>query len=174
MEARCLSFTVHSASDLINVRKIGKMKVYAKVSIAGKSKCTEPDVVNNINPEWNKKLEFMVPEIQAQGKISVKIELFCKRSLSPDKYVGEVNLSLDSQCLKSCNTCSVDRSDSNYESSSFGTLMYSSVLGEKDTVVDSPPSKPPSKDYTNKIGIAQIGATLVGAVAAVGAALVDD
>ncbi|KAH0728862.1 hypothetical protein KY290_000040 [Solanum tuberosum] len=134
MEARCLSFTVHSASDLINVRKIGKMKVYAKVSIAGKSKCTEPDVVNNINPEWNKKLEFMVPEIQAQ----------------------------------------VDRSDSNYESSSFGTLMYSSVLGEKDTVVDSPPSKPPSKDYTNKIGIAQIGATLVGAVAAVGAALVDD
>ncbi|WMV06724.1 hypothetical protein MTR67_000109 [Solanum verrucosum] len=53
------------------------MKVYAKVSIAGKSKCTEPDVVNNINPEWNKTLEFIVPEIniiQAQGKISVKIK----------------------------------------------------------------------------------------------------
>ncbi|KAG5628379.1 hypothetical protein H5410_000096 [Solanum commersonii] len=46
--------------------------------------------------------------------------------------------------------------------SSFGTLMYSSVLGEKHIVVDSPPSM----DYTNKVGIAQIGATLVGAVVA--------
>ncbi|KAL3379133.1 hypothetical protein AABB24_000044 [Solanum stoloniferum] len=165
MEARFLYFTVHSASNLIDVRKLGEMKVYAKVSIAGKSKCTEPDVVNDINPEWNKTLEFMVPEmniIQAQGKISVKIELICKRSLSRDKYVGEVNLSLDSQCPKSCNTCLVDMNGS-----SFGTLMYSSVLGEKHIVVDSSPSK----DYTNKIGIAQIGATLVGAVAAVGAAL---
>ncbi|KAK4706337.1 hypothetical protein R3W88_034099 [Solanum pinnatisectum] len=163
MEARCLYFTVHSASNLINVRKFGEMKVYAKVSIAGNSERTEPDLVNKINPEWNKTFRFIVPEIniiQAQGKISVKIELFCQRSLSDDKYVAEVNLSLDSQCPKSCNTCLVDISGSNYKSSSFGTLMYSSVLGEKLIVVDSSPSK----DYTNKVNIAQIGATVLGAV----------
>ncbi|WMV06726.1 hypothetical protein MTR67_000111 [Solanum verrucosum] len=139
------------------------MKVYAKVSIEGYVGHTEPDLVNNINPEWNKTIKFMVPEmniIEAQGKISVKIELIRKRSLSPDKYVGEVNLSLDhSQCSKSCNTCLVYRSDSsNYESSSFGTLMYSSVLGEKLIVVDSSPSK----DYTDII--AQIGEILLEAV----------
>ncbi|WMV06725.1 hypothetical protein MTR67_000110 [Solanum verrucosum] len=70
MEARFLYFTVHSASNLIDVRKLGEMKVYAKVSIAGKSKCTKPDLVNNINPEWNKTLEFIVPEmniIEAQA-----------------------------------------------------------------------------------------------------------
>uniref|UniRef100_M1D487 C2 domain-containing protein n=1 Tax=Solanum tuberosum TaxID=4113 RepID=M1D487_SOLTU len=164
MEGRFLYFTVHSASNLIDVRKFGEMKVYAKVSIAGESKCTEPDLVNNINPEWNKTLGFIVPEmniIQAQGKVSVKIELFCKRSLLRDKYVGEVNLSVDSQCPKSCNTCLVDRSDSNYESSSFGTLMYSSVFGDKLIVVDSSASK----DYTNTVDIAQIGANLLSAVA---------
>lgn len=159
MEARCLCFTVHSASNLINVRKFGEMKVYAKVSIAGKSECTEPDLVKSINPEWNKMFTFIVPEyniIQAQGKIYVKIELICKRSLSRDKYVGEVNLSLDSQSPRSCNTCVVDRSGSN-----FGTLVYSSVLSDKLIVMDSSPSK----DYNNKVNIAQIAATLVGAVA---------
>ncbi|KAL3347157.1 hypothetical protein AABB24_021037 [Solanum stoloniferum] len=101
MEARCLYFTVHSASNLINVRKLGEMKVYAKVSIAGNSELTEPDLVNKINPEWNKTFRFIVPEIniiQAQG--------------------------------------------------------------EKLIVVDSSPSK----DYTNKVNIAQIGATVLGAV----------
>ncbi|KAH0728863.1 hypothetical protein KY290_000041 [Solanum tuberosum] len=63
MEARCLYFTVHSASNLINVRKLGEMKVYAKVSIEGYTGRTKPDVVNNINPEWNKTFKFMVPEI---------------------------------------------------------------------------------------------------------------
>ncbi|PHT60476.1 hypothetical protein CQW23_02839 [Capsicum baccatum] len=40
MEARYLYFTIHSASNLKDVRKLGEMKVYAKVSIAGKSKYT--------------------------------------------------------------------------------------------------------------------------------------
>ncbi|CAN4114007.1 unnamed protein product [Withania somnifera] len=169
MEARCLYFTVHSASNLVNIRKSGEMKVYAKVSVAGKSKCTEVDVVNKTNPEWNTTFSFIVPEIniiQAQGKIYVKIELFCKRNLSHSKYVGEVNLNLDSQCVKSSNTCSVDRSGTNYKSSAFGTLLYSSVLGDKIIVTDSSSTSSSSsdQDYINKINIAQVGATLVAAV----------
>ncbi|KAF3675693.1 putative cytochrome 93A1-like [Capsicum annuum] len=155
MEARCLYFTLFSASNLQNVRKCKKMKVYAKVSVAGKSKCTEVDLENGTNPKWNTPFKFIIPEeniIQAQGKISIKIELFCKRSLKQDKYVGEVNLSLDSQCAKSCNntnnTCSVD-SGTNSESSNFGTLMYASVLGDKFT-----------EDHINKNQMAQIGATI--------------
>ncbi|KAK6802312.1 hypothetical protein RDI58_000092 [Solanum bulbocastanum] len=76
MEARRLYFTVHSASNLINVRKFGEMKVYAKVSIAGNSERTEPDLVNKINPEWNKTFSFIVPEIniiQAQAQVGATL-----------------------------------------------------------------------------------------------------
>ncbi|XP_016537489.1 protein SRC2-like [Capsicum annuum] len=70
MEARCLYFTLFSASNLQNVRKCKKMKVYAKVSVAGKSKCTEVDLENGTNPKWNTPFKFIIPEeniIQAQG-----------------------------------------------------------------------------------------------------------
>ncbi|KAM3327796.1 protein SRC2 [Capsicum annuum] len=70
MEARCLYFTLFSASNLRSVRKYKKMKVYAKVSVAGKSKCTEVDLENGTNPEWNTPFKFIIPEekiIQAQG-----------------------------------------------------------------------------------------------------------
>ncbi|CAN4089591.1 unnamed protein product [Withania somnifera] len=177
MEARCLYFTVHSASKLVDVRKFGEMKVYAKVSIAGKSKCTEVDLVNGINPEWNKTFNFIVPEIyiiQGQGKISVKIELFCKRSLSHNKSVGELNLSVDSQYAKSSDTCLIDSNGTNYKSSNFGTLTYSSVLGDKFIDVDSSSASTTNQDYINKINIAQVGATVLGAAATVVAAFVSD
>ncbi|KAK6802314.1 hypothetical protein RDI58_000094 [Solanum bulbocastanum] len=51
-------------------------KVYAKVSIAGNSERTEPDLVNKINPEWNKTFSFIVPEIniiQAQAQVGATL-----------------------------------------------------------------------------------------------------
>ncbi|KAF3623033.1 putative cytochrome 93A1-like [Capsicum annuum] len=179
MEARCLDFTVYSASNLVDVRKYGEMKVYAKVSVEGKSQCTEADVKKETNPEWNTTFRFIVPEeniIRAEGKISIKIELFCKRSLSNDKYIGEVNLSLDSQCAKSCNTCLVDRNGTNYKSSNFGTLRYSSVLGDKFILADSSSSSSSSsssQDYVNKINIASIGATILSTVVTVAVAATE-
>ncbi|PHT60483.1 hypothetical protein CQW23_02846 [Capsicum baccatum] len=162
MEARCLYFTLFSASNLRSVRKYKKMKVYAKVSVAGKSKCTEVDLENGTNPEWNAPFKFIIPEekiIQAQGKISIKIELFCKRNLKQDKYVGEVHLSLDSQCAKSGNnTCLVDKSGTNSGSSNFGTLMYASVLGDKIIIEDSSSSE--DQDCINKGQMAQIGTAI--------------
>ncbi|KAF3665206.1 putative cytochrome 93A1-like [Capsicum annuum] len=165
MEARILYFTVHSASNLRDVRKIGEMKVYAKVTVAEKSEDTEVDRVNKTNPVWNKTFSFNVPElsiVQGQGKISIKIELFCKRSLKKDKYVGEVNLSLDSQCAKSCNiTCVVDRKGTNYKNSDFGNLMYSSS-DLTDKFINS--------NSSHKINAVEVGAALLSTVATVGAA----
>ncbi|XP_059281476.1 uncharacterized protein LOC132035211 [Lycium ferocissimum] len=159
MEARCLYVTVHSASDLPDVRELGRMKVYAKVSITGQIECTTVDLENGTNPEWNTTFCFIVPEeniIQGGGEIPVKIELFCRRSFSHDKYVGELNLTIDSQCVESCNTFSVVWSGSN-KSSSFGTLKYSHVLGEDSSSSSSssssspPPPPPPSSSKTQKI-----------------------
>lgn len=71
MEARFFYFTIHSASNLRDVRKFGRMEVYAKVSVAGTTKCTDVDCVNETNPEWNTTLCFTVPKHdikQAGGK----------------------------------------------------------------------------------------------------------
>ncbi|OIS96606.1 hypothetical protein A4A49_14038 [Nicotiana attenuata] len=162
MEARCFYFTVHSASDLQDVREFGRMKVYAKVSMAGKTKCTEVDLVNETNPEWNTTLCFVIPEKDIiQGSISAKIELFCKRTLSHDKYVGELLLSLAPRYKGEC-TFPVRRNDNSNKSKSFGTLTFSHVLGDKLIVADSSSS---TKDNKHTIEIIQIGVGIMNAVA---------
>ncbi|MCD7446563.1 hypothetical protein HAX54_010755 [Datura stramonium] len=148
MEARYFYFTLHSASNLVDVRKLGEMKVYAKVSIAGKSKCTEVDAVNKTNPEWNSTLCFIVPKKDIkQGDVPVHIDLFCQRSLSHDKKDSNQN-----------------------QNTSFGTLKFSYKLGEKILVAvldssSSPPSSSSSQDFARKIGIASIGVGLLNAMA---------
>ncbi|XP_060195228.1 protein SRC2 homolog [Lycium barbarum] len=130
MEARPFYFTVHSASNLVDVRNFGEMKVYAKVSIAGQSECTEVDLVNKTNPEWNTTLCFFVLEEDiVQEEVPAVIELFCRRSLSHDKYIGELNLTLRPFYKGECNF-EVSRNDSN-QNKSFGTLKFSLELGDK-------------------------------------------
>lgn len=155
MEARYFYFTVHSARNLIDVRAFGEMKVYAKVSIAGKCKCTEVDLVNQTNPKWNTKLCFFVPEKDIEeGKVDAVIELFCQRSFSDDKYVGELNLTLAPFYKGECEF-QVRRNDSK-QSKSFGTLKFSHELGDKVIVVSELPP-PSSKDYSEMAKMAKIG-----------------
>ncbi|MCD7446564.1 hypothetical protein HAX54_010756 [Datura stramonium] len=136
MEARYFNFTVHSASNLVDVRKKGEMKVYAKVSIAGKTKYTTTDVVNKTNPEWNSTLCFILPEEDiVRGDVPAKIELFCQRSRSRDKYVGEIDLVLAPFYKGEC-TFSVHRNDSN-QNKRFGTFKFSHELGDKVLIVVS-------------------------------------
>ncbi|KAL3379127.1 hypothetical protein AABB24_000043 [Solanum stoloniferum] len=135
MEARYFYFTIHSARDLIDVRTFGEMKVYAKVSIAGMSGCTEVDLVNKTNPDWNTRICFYVPEKDIiRGYVDAVIKLFCKRSYSDDKYVGELNLTMIRPFKKGECNLSVRRNDSN-RNESFGTLKYSYELGDKILVV---------------------------------------
>ncbi|KAJ8574212.1 hypothetical protein K7X08_026017 [Anisodus acutangulus] len=164
MEARYFYFTVHSASNLVDVRHFGEMKVYSKVSIAGKSKCTEVDLVNKTNPEWNNTLCFIVPEKDIiKEDVPAVIELFCQRSLSYDKYIGELNLTLRPFYKGECNFPLL-RNDSN-QSKSFGTLKFSHEVGDKILVVSDSSSS--SKDYGRKreifniaVGVGQLIATV--------------
>ncbi|KAK4736361.1 hypothetical protein R3W88_000058 [Solanum pinnatisectum] len=157
MEARYFYFTVHSARGLIDVRNFGEMKVYAKVSIAGMSKYTEVDLVNKTNPEWNTRFCFFVPEEDIiRDNVDAVIELFCKRSFSDDKYVGQLNLTLRPSDKGECNFA-VRRNDSKgYER--FGTLKFSHELGDKILVVQDSSS---SKDFSGIIDKLQVVSAVV-------------
>ncbi|KAK6802310.1 hypothetical protein RDI58_000090 [Solanum bulbocastanum] len=160
MEARYFYFTVHSARGLIDVRHFGEMKVYAKVSIAGMSKYTEVDLVNKTNPEWNTRFCFFVPEEDIiREDVDAVIELFCKRSFSDDKYVGELNLTLRPFYKGECNF-SVRRNDSNRNESS-GTLKFSHELGDKILVVQDSSSSSSSKNFIDIIDILKFGLDVV-------------
>ncbi|KAM3324673.1 protein SRC2 [Capsicum chacoense] len=163
MEARYFYFTIHSASNLKDVRILGEMKVYAKVTIAGQSQCTEVDLVNKTNPVWNTTLCFFVPEVDIiQGDVHVVIELFCRRSLSHDKYVGDLNLILK-PFGKGEYSFPVRRNDSNL-TKSFGTAKFSHELGDKVIIVQdssSSSSSSSSKDYGLIVEIVKIGVDIV-------------
>ncbi|XP_027093726.1 protein SRC2 homolog [Coffea arabica] len=98
MECRQFEVTLISAVNLPNVRELGQMKVYAKVLIKGYSNSewiTSVDRERETNPYWNCRIKYTLPEkaVEKDGVLLV-IKLYCERSLLPDKYVGEVNLSL--------------------------------------------------------------------------------
>ncbi|XP_055819087.1 uncharacterized protein LOC129887880 [Solanum dulcamara] len=106
MEARCLYFTVHSASNLVDVRKLGEMKVYAKVSIAGKSQCTEVNLVNKTNPEWNTTFSFIVPEkniIHAQDPSLSELEE--QEAELEENFLSEAAGGTPQKCQKSPHQC---------------------------------------------------------------------
>ncbi|KAM7507694.1 hypothetical protein LguiA_018147 [Lonicera macranthoides] len=96
MECRLFELTLISAVDLENVRKLCKMKVYARVSIGGgdrKNEMRSPvDRHGRTNPAWNFMMKYTVGEaaVQHHGATLV-IKLYCKRKLG-DRYVGEVHL----------------------------------------------------------------------------------
>lgn len=162
MEARYFNFTVHSASDLPDVREFGRMKVYAKVSVAGTTKCTEVDTMNDTNPKWNTTLCFIVPEKDIiQGHMYCKIELFCKRTFSHDKYVGELDLSLAPRYKGIC-TFPVLGNDLD-PSKSIGTLKFSHALGDKLVVADSSSSS--LEDYDSVIHLIKSGVGLLNVMA---------
>ncbi|PHT60479.1 hypothetical protein CQW23_02842 [Capsicum baccatum] len=177
MEARYFYFTVHSASDLKDVRLLGEMKVYAKVTIAGKSKYTKVDLVNKSNPVWNATFRFFVPEIHIDN-IRVKIEFFCRRSFSDDKYVGHLNLSIKPVGKGAKYSFTVDRNDNS--SGNFGTANFSHILGDKVIVEQdsslpliaardsssslSPPSSSSLEDYILMMEMIKTGVEIVSEV----------
>ncbi|KAK9070778.1 hypothetical protein SSX86_011180 [Deinandra increscens subsp. villosa] len=97
MECRKLELTINSANGLRQVRRIFKMKVYAKVFIGGNQemeKRTPVDKHGQTNPAWNYTMKYSISEqwLQHHGTMLV-IKLYCKRKLG-DRYIGEVHQSL--------------------------------------------------------------------------------
>ncbi|KAM0040653.1 putative C2 domain-containing protein [Helianthus debilis subsp. tardiflorus] len=97
MECRKLELTINSANGLREVRRIFKMKVYAKVFIGGNQemeKRTPVDKHGKTNPAWHYTMKYSISEqwLQHHGTMLV-IKLYCKRKLG-DRYIGEVHQSL--------------------------------------------------------------------------------
>lgn len=97
MECRKFEINLISAIDLENVRKICKMKVYARVSIGNDPKTekrTPIDLHGKTNPAWNFTMKYTIGESLVEhysGMLVIK--LYCKRKLG-DRYIGEVHLSV--------------------------------------------------------------------------------
>ncbi|KAL8482082.1 hypothetical protein ACS0TY_028287 [Phlomoides rotata] len=95
MECRKLEITLVSANNLPNIRSIGMMEVYARVSVKGEPKTTQKtpvDTRGETNPRWNFPVQFTISESSLrQPGVTVMVKLMCNRSLG-DKLVGEVNI----------------------------------------------------------------------------------
>ncbi|KAL3514319.1 hypothetical protein ACH5RR_027036 [Cinchona calisaya] len=101
-EYRSFQVTLVSASNLQDVRNFGEMKVYAKVSLRKNSSETKwktpVDMRNKTNPCRNCQIQYLIPEEtlhQVDNGDMLLVKLCCKRSLLKNKYVGEVNISLN-------------------------------------------------------------------------------
>ncbi|CAK9158324.1 unnamed protein product [Ilex paraguariensis] len=71
MECRKFDLKLISATNLRDVRKIFRMKVYAVVTIAGKAKTerrTPVDKEGETNPTWNFTLQYMIGELAVQNE----------------------------------------------------------------------------------------------------------
>lgn len=95
MECRNLEINIVSANNLPNVRNIGMMKVYARVSLKGEPTTTQETLVDTkgaTNPRWNFPLHFTVSESSLRKPgVRVVVKLLCKRSMG-DRVVGKVNI----------------------------------------------------------------------------------
>jgi hypothetical protein len=96
MAYRTLELTLISAKDLKDVNLLGKMDVYAEVSISGDPRSrqrTKIHVDSGPNPTWNQTLRFTVPaEPGAPGTIHVVMR--AEKKALGDKDLGEVNVPL--------------------------------------------------------------------------------
>ncbi|KAG8378309.1 hypothetical protein BUALT_Bualt08G0124000 [Buddleja alternifolia] len=102
MECRKLEITLVSANDLPDIRRLGLMKVYAKVHLmkgseSKTSKKTPVDREGDINPKWNFPVKYTLRESTVkQPGVYVVVKLYCERTLG-DKTIGEaVNIPVKS------------------------------------------------------------------------------
>lgn len=96
MECRKLELTVVSAQNLPDVRALGSMKVYAKVSLKESatltSKRSAVDYQGETNPTWNFVVDFTISESSVlRPEVNVVVKLTCDRTLG-DRFVGEVRI----------------------------------------------------------------------------------
>ncbi|KAL1543869.1 protein SRC2 [Salvia divinorum] len=85
--------TVVSAENLPDIRRLGRMKVYAVVSLNREYETmreTTVDKYGNTNPRWNFPFVYSFNgSYLRQPGLDVVVDLFCERTLG-DKLVGQV------------------------------------------------------------------------------------
>ncbi|XAR62610.1 hypothetical protein NMG60_11017435 [Bertholletia excelsa] len=96
MESMELELEINSAQNLKEVGKISNTKVYAKVVLGNKWKTTPVDKKGKTNPTWKCTTRFIVmrnEETEGEtGRLS--IELYGKRMLRKDKFLGRVRVNV--------------------------------------------------------------------------------
>ncbi|KAL2520053.1 Uncharacterized protein Fot_23976 [Forsythia ovata] len=150
-----LDITLVSANNLPDVRKFGRMKVYAEVSINGISKTakkTQVDKQNECNPSWNCSIVYTIGErVMQETNVDLVIKLFSKRTFG-DRYIGEVKLTLKSLFENGLSAQNVTHAVSG---TACGILNISYSFGEKFVV-----QKPSGWDKAIRI-MTTVGVTLL-------------
>lgn len=101
LRCRKLYLKLVSADKLPNVRKNGRMKVYAKVSVNGIPNTrmkTHVDMAGETNPRWNFCVEYTLDEAAVRSEaagLEVVVKLYCER-LFEDRFIGEVKIAVKS------------------------------------------------------------------------------
>ncbi|KAI5683163.1 hypothetical protein M9H77_04391 [Catharanthus roseus] len=145
MDFRKFELILHSATDLPDVRELGRMKVYSKVSFSTHSQTefvTPVDKQGEKSPFWNCKIiSYLTEEAIHKETTKVSIKLYCQR-LFGDRYIGEVNINLkrlfeyshpsEILCFE------IDRFDC---VGTFGKLNLSYKFGEKEVLDLEKPSR---------------------------------
>ncbi|KAH6799935.1 hypothetical protein C2S52_000399 [Perilla frutescens var. hirtella] len=145
IDGRKVKVTVVSAVGLPDYRITDRMKVYCKVSLndqAESIKKSKSDKRGGVNPRWNFTVDYTLTEnaVQLPGA-NLVVKLYCKRSLTRDKPVGEVRISIknlfdmgirshDNKCLTYC-----------VQGTQYGQLSIQYSFGEKTAVLHQPPDK---------------------------------
>ncbi|KAL3514318.1 hypothetical protein ACH5RR_027035 [Cinchona calisaya] len=161
---RSFQVTLISASNLLDVRIFGEMKVYAKVSMSrnpSKTKWKTPvDMRNMTNPRWNCQIQYIIPEEtlrQVGNGDMLLVKLWCKRFILPNKYVGEVSIPLNRLFAeaRACENVVYDVLRNDAEGT-YGTLNLSYRFGEVSRNIDVPvlsqsntPRDPPGPRQSN-------------------------
>ena len=141
IDGRKVRVTVVSAVGLPDYRITDRMKVYCKVSLNDQAeKKSKSDKRGGVNPRWNFTVDYTLTEnaVQFPGA-NLVVKLYCKRSLTKDRPIGEVTISIkslfdmgirshDNKCITYC-----------VQGTQFGQLNVQYSFGEKMVVPEQPP-----------------------------------
>ncbi|KAH6832843.1 hypothetical protein C2S53_014354 [Perilla frutescens var. hirtella] len=145
IDGRKVRVTVVSAVGLPDYRITDRMKVYCKVSLNEQPesmKKSKSDKRGGVNPRWDFTVDYTLTEnaVQLPGA-NLVVKLYCKRSLTRDKPIGEVRISIkslfdmgirshDNKCVTYC-----------VQGTQYGQLSIQYSFGEKTAVLHQPPDK---------------------------------
>ncbi|KAL1543870.1 protein SRC2 [Salvia divinorum] len=90
MGSRRFELTVVGAEDLPDIRRLGRMKVFAVVSVNGFTGTTNTDRDGETNPTWDFPFVFNLSEahLQRGPGVDAVVDLYCETTLGGDKIVG--------------------------------------------------------------------------------------
>ncbi|XP_057793063.1 protein SRC2 homolog [Salvia miltiorrhiza] len=91
MGSRRLELTIVGAENLPDIRRLGRMKVYAVVSVDGCTGATNTDRDGETNPTWDFPFVYNISEAHLRrAGLDAVVDLYCETTLAGDKLVGRV------------------------------------------------------------------------------------